>query len=133
MLAHSSDRDNPLHTLLKAACRISLAGQPDRDALAQPLGQLPPDTHPIWPALARWIARCADDDDQRVLEHYAANPDDCDAPLSWGMKYIVRGDVVLEDLSEATLDDLCDEAGIDRLPLLEPMLDELNLKLRRKT
>ncbi|WP_428265261.1 metallophosphoesterase [Haliangium sp.] len=117
----------PLVAALSAACRISFTGEPDPDALAGPLAALPKDTHDIWPALARWLSRCADERDEQVLRHHAANPDDCDPPLSWGMKYIVRGDLVLEDFSEVTLDELYDQAGVARLPLLEPMPDEIDL------
>ncbi|WP_045118689.1 hypothetical protein [Haliangium ochraceum] len=58
---------------------------------------------------------------------YAAHPEECDPPLSWGLKYIVRGDLVRPDGSEVTLDRLCDEAGIPRLPLSAPLPPEIDL------
>lgn len=126
-VAHTKDDGNPLLTLLRTACRISLAGRPDAAALAGPLAALPADTPPVWPALARWLSRCATDEDRRILEHHARHPQDCDAPLSWGLQYIVRGDLVLADGSEVTLDALYDQAGVKPLPLLEPMPPELEL------
>lgn len=126
-VAHADSDGNPLLTLLRAACRVSFAGRPDAGELANPLAALPADTHPVWPALARWLSRCATDEDKRILEHHAAHPEDCDAPLSWGMKYIVRGDLVLADGTEVTLDTLYDQAGVKPLPLLEPMPAELDL------
>ena len=126
-VANSHESHDPLIALFRSACRSSFTGRYEPELLAEPLRALPSGTHPIWPALARWISRGATEDDRRILEHYAANPDECDAPLSWGMKYIVRGDLVLEDGSEVTLDQLYEEAGVARLPLIEPMPAEIDL------
>ncbi|MBF0180087.1 MAG: hypothetical protein HQM03_08690 [Magnetococcales bacterium] len=76
---------------------------------------------PLWPALARHVARCATDEDKKLLENLAKNPELREPPLQWGLKYIVRGDVMLADGSEITLDEMCDELGLPQLPYLEEM------------
>ncbi len=48
-------------------------------------------------------------------------------PLCWGLQFIVRGDVLLDDGSVVTLDELADEAGVPRLPYLEEMEPELEV------
>ena len=51
----------------------------------------------------------------------------CDPPLSWGLQFIVRGDLALEGGAVLTLDELSDELGLPRLPYLEELPDELDL------
>ncbi len=47
-------------------------------------------------------------------------------PLCWGLQFIVRGDVLLDDGSFVTLDELAAEAGVAPLPYLEEMEDEMD-------
>jgi len=60
-------------------------------------------------------------------EDLAHHPEQRPEPLSWGLQHVVRGDVVLPDGTELTLDDLCDEIGEPHLPYLEEMPDELEV------
>jgi hypothetical protein len=62
-----------------------------------------------------------------LLINLAQHPEKRDEPLSLGLKYYVRGDLVFEDGSEMTLDALCDELGLPRLPYLEEMPPEIDL------
>lgn len=114
--------------LFHHACRASL--RPDdpwaASALAHAL-QEHTDDEPLWPALARHIARRSTTEDRVLLESLAGQPEQREGVLSWGLQYWVRGDLVLEDGSHLTLDDLADELGLPRLPLLEDQPPELEL------
>lgn len=89
------------------------------------LSQIGPTLHPIWPALAKHIARRSTPNDRTLLLDYAKHPEKAGEPLSWGLQFIVRGDVIREDGSILTLDEIADAAGLERLPLLEDMPPEL--------
>jgi transcriptional regulator with XRE-family HTH domain len=110
--------------LFQAACRLALSPTSASREMDDALQQLPADTDLLWPALARHIARRATADDRALLEDLAQHPERRDPPLSWGLKYWVRGDVLLNDGVEVTLNELCDELGLPRLPSVEAMQDE---------
>ncbi len=118
-------------TVLHYACQASLRQQPNDDALDNALTVHAHALNPLWPALARHIARRSTADDEELLRQAARAPAKYPEPLSWGLKYYVRGDVVFlgsdGTVTVATLDELCAEAGIDPLPLLEPMANELDI------
>jgi 3',5'-cyclic AMP phosphodiesterase CpdA len=80
---------------------------------------------PFWIAFARHIARISTAEDRALLEDLAAYPEKREPPLSWGLQYIVRGDVLLPDGTEITLDELCAEAGVAPYQLLEEMPPEI--------
>jgi len=82
---------------------------------------------PLWPALARHLARRSTEADRALLTDLAAHPEQREPPLSWGLRYIVRGDVLLDDGSVVTLDELADEQGMEHLPYLEEMPPELDV------
>lgn len=75
----------------------------------------------MWPALARHLCNRATDDDRQLLTSLATSPGRA-PPLSWGLQYIVRGDLVFGDGTEMTLDQLADDLGLPHLPILEPLL-----------
>jgi len=114
-------------SLFAPACRLSLHPEEDDAELRAALERSAADVHPLWPALARHIARRSSDEDRALLEGLAREPGQCEPPLSWGLKYYVRGDVLLEDGSEVTLDDLCDRFDMPHLPYLEDMPPELEV------
>ena len=124
-----------LGCILNVSCRLSLDNNPDQAALNQALGNLEEKyNHPLWPALARHISRLSDQADRELLEFAAKDPDgyiDQYAPgnniLRWGLKYYVRGDVMLADGSVLTLDELNREFGYDIPPYLEEMGEEIDL------
>jgi hypothetical protein len=60
-----------------------------------------------------------------MLSAAADNPESQGPELATALRYIVRGDVLLEDGSEVTLDQLSDEAGLPHLPYLEDMPEDL--------
>jgi 3',5'-cyclic AMP phosphodiesterase CpdA len=129
-VAHTRSEGEPLLELFGPACRASLRQAPDTPELTAALAAHAGTLDPLWPALARHIARCATDEDRDLLEHLARHPDEREPPLSWGLQYYVRGDVLFfdgESYTSVTLDDLCAEAGIDPPPYLEPMPDEIDL------
>jgi hypothetical protein len=86
------------------------------------------DGDPRWPAFARHVARTSTPEDRALLIDLAAHPGKRSAPLSWGLQYYVRGDLVLADDSIITLDELCAEGGMSPLPLLEDMPDEMDIQ-----
>ena len=69
---------------------------------------------PLWPALSRLLAGCERPDDRDFLADLAEHPEKRNGPLSWGLRYIVRGDVWLAEDRIVRLEDL----GVD-LPLLD--------------
>lgn len=134
-LAHLSPEllTSPLLLLFHQACRLSLnptsSPIPFEQALAQ-YQQHQPNPEPLWPALARWITRRPLPGDRELLLSLAQNPElrQHDSALFYGLKYYVRGDLVLPDNSEQTLDFYCDKLNVPRLPLLEFMPPELELE-----
>jgi TIR domain/NACHT domain len=117
----------PEAALLSPACKLSLHPDSDPTPFQEALVRYAPDLDPLWPALARHVARLATPEDRALLEDLAQNPERREPPLRWGLQFIVRGDVMLEDGTIITLDELADEAGVPRLPFLDEMPDELEV------
>ena len=127
-LAHGKVPEGvPLLDLFRAACRASFApGDVSlRDTATHACDAF--DGDPLWPALARHVARISTDEDRALLQDLARHPEQRQPPLSWGLQYYVRGDLVFDDDSVVTLDELCARGGLAPLPLLEPMPDELDI------
>jgi 3',5'-cyclic AMP phosphodiesterase CpdA len=127
VFAHRSDMDDPPFQILKAACQSSVAPTAPGTALKEALARYPADGEPLWPALARHLARCSTAQDRALLSDLAQHPEKRGPPLSDALKYYVRGDLVFNDGREMTLDALCDELGLPRLPYLEDMPPELEV------
>ena len=117
----------PLLAMFRLACRASFAPHdPDlRAAAARACADFGGD--PLWPALARHVARISTAEDRALLVELARHPELREPPLSWGLQHYVRGDLVLGDGSVVTLDELCAHARIAAPPLLEDMPDELDV------
>jgi hypothetical protein len=129
-LAHSKVPDGvPLLALFRVACQASFAPGDGalRAAAVHACNAFEGDS--LWPALARHVARISRTEDRVLLEDLARHPEQRAPPLSWGLQHYVRGDLVFDDGSVVTLDELCDQAGLAPLPLLEAMPDELDLSL----
>lgn len=77
---------------------------------------------PLWVCLARHLAGRSSKDDRAFLTHLASVPDERngDETIYWGLRYIVRGDVVLNDGTIVPLDGLADEVGRPHLSYLDP-------------
>ncbi|MDI1435426.1 NACHT domain-containing protein [Polyangium sorediatum] len=127
VLAFSEPKD-PLMRLFHEACRLSLRPRAASEPFRRALAETPEGIDPLWPALARHVARLSTPEDERLLCDLAEHPESRGKPLSWGLRYYVRGDLVLDDGTEVRLDELCDEAGIARLPWLTVMPDELEVE-----
>jgi hypothetical protein len=132
MIAHAPDDPAPHSQLLKAACQISLHPDADPTALNEALASYPSDGDPLWPALARHLTRRSTDEDCALLIGLTQHPEKREAPLSWGLKYYLRGDLVLEDGSEVTLDELCARLELPPLPYLEDMPPEIEVDWEKK-
>lgn len=117
----------PAVALLSAACHLSLHPQNDPVDLNLALASYARKAEPLWPALARHLARRATGRDRALLAGLARHPERRNPPLCWGLQFIVRGDVLLDDGSVMLLDDLTDQAGLSRLPYLEEVPDELEV------
>jgi hypothetical protein len=124
-LAFSAPDADPLARLFRAACRLSIRPRSDSRTFRKVLEKLPAEIDPLWPALARHLCRRSTPEDRALLEDLSRHPDKREPPLSWGLRYLVRGDLVLDDGSELGLDALCDELGLPHLPYLEDMPPEL--------
>ena len=102
--------------LIASACRATI-GHPDavaqtRQLIAEYRGD------GLWPALARHLIRENTASDVTLLEGIARNPQQRSGALEWALRYYVRGDILLPDSSEVTLDELCARAGQASLPYL---------------
>jgi hypothetical protein len=130
-VAHSHGASEPHHRLLQAACCVSLNPQADPASLEEALAEYPKNGEPLWPALARYVARCSTQRDRALLIDLIRHPEKRKPPLSWGLKYYVRGDLVLSDGREMTLDALCKQLGFKPLPYLEDMRPEIDQDVDR--
>jgi hypothetical protein len=108
-----------LLTLFSTACRLSLHPHSSPEPFAEALRAYPKDGDPLWPALARHLVRRATPTDEELLNALSRRPEERDSYLSWGLRYIVRGDVVADNGDDITLDQITDELGIPHLPHLE--------------
>jgi hypothetical protein len=122
-LAHLEDPPNPAFELLGLACRNSLRPELSVDGLLEAIRTFSGD--PIWPALARYMARVASSADRELLVASAKEPELQTPPLCWGLKYIVRGDIVLADGAELTLNKLCEVLDLPFLPYIDELPDEI--------
>ncbi len=129
LAANRSDKAPPIAQLLAPACRLPNASAgADSSELEAAVDRHGPELHPLWTSLARHLARRATDDDCALLESLARDPNQVeDGPLRWGLRFIVRGDVMLPDGSFVTLDELCDDAGLPHLPYLEDPPEPLDI------
>jgi 3',5'-cyclic AMP phosphodiesterase CpdA len=125
-LAHGKLLDDPDHELglFQLACRFSLGHELASHQLRAALRYR---GDPLWPALARHVARISTAADRALLEDLAARPEQREPPLSWALRSYVRGDIMLGDGTVVTLDELCDELGAPRFALLEDMAPEIEL------
>ena len=110
--------------LFQRACRVSLGHESHSKDLSDALERY--QGNPLWPALARHIARMSTPEDRALLEDVAARPEQREAPVSWALRYYVRGDIMMRDGSVITMDEICDQLGVPRLPLLEDMPPEID-------
>ncbi len=116
LMAHSQAA-SPLTVLFRTACQVALGKKESGTQLKSALQAY--SGNPLWPALARHIARCSTKRDRTLLTAAIQHPAKYDPPLAWGLKYYCRGDLLLPDGSELTLDALCDELKLPHLPYLE--------------
>ncbi|MBF0369638.1 MAG: hypothetical protein HQL52_09305 [Magnetococcales bacterium] len=79
------------------------------------------------------MARRSSEADRALLIDLAKHPEKREPPLSWGLQFIVRGDVWLDNNEGiVTLDELSEEAGLAPLPYLEEMPPELEVDWDKK-
>ncbi len=118
--------DYPELILLSEACKLSLDAARAPKLFETTLQQFLSHVDPIWLALARYIAQRSTAEDRALLIDLAQHPELCEQPLSWGLQYIVRGDILLEDGSVVSLDELATEVSLPCLPYLEQMPEEID-------
>lgn len=110
---------SPLAFIFSLACRLSLDPEAEPGALLDALKSYGQGSDPLWPALARHLARLSTEQDRALLEELAQHPEKRKPPVSWGLRYIVRGDVILDDGDALTLDKVTDQMAVPRLSYLE--------------
>ncbi len=108
--------------ILTIASKLYLKTDHDLDALQQAIEECPDNIDPIWKALARYLAGCSNDKDQKHLTDLAKYPDECDDPLlTSALKYIVRGDLWFNENYEMQLDDIAVKLELPLLPYIDPI------------
>ncbi|HZF11744.1 MAG TPA: TIR domain-containing protein [Thermoanaerobaculia bacterium] len=113
--------------LLSQACELSFRPNSNSKRFEKNLRSHAPALDPLWSALSRHLARRSTAEDRALLIDLAQYPEHREPPLSWGLQYIVRGDVMFEDGFVVTLDEFANELGLPSLPYLEEMPDELEI------
>ena len=121
------DSDMPVANLLRPACRLYFHSEEDTEPLDQALAEFPAKGDELWPAMARHIARRSTKADRTLLDNLAREPENRKPPLQWGLQYIVRGDVVLDDGTVVTLDELAHEVGMAPLEYIEHMPEHIEI------
>lgn len=119
--AHFLDDQSSESQLLIEASRLYLRPEQSAAAFEAALENYGNGNDALWPALARHIARRSTVEDRSLLVELAEFPERRPAPMQWGLKYIVRGDVVLPDGSEITIDSITDRLAYSRYPYLDEM------------
>lgn len=118
--------DRPIWRLMGAAARSSIScAASDKEKLEYLLND--PDYASIddfWCSFARHVGRISTDADRQRLHELASYPEKQDGEVSWGLQFMVRGDILLADGTIVTLDSICADAGIEPLPMLEELLPE---------
>jgi hypothetical protein len=112
-------------SLFQWACRVSLDRAQDTRRLGDVAARYRGD--PLWPSLARHVARTSTAEDRALLEELAAHPEQREGPVSWALRYYVRGDLMMRDGTVITMDAICNKLGMPHLPLLEDMAPEIEI------
>jgi hypothetical protein len=106
-------------SMIVEACRIAMNPAKDSRALKRELAGPGENCDVLWPALSRHLAFRGRKDDEDFLRSLAENPSQRNGVLGWALKYLIRGDVLLNDGSEILLDELSKSSGVSPLPFLE--------------
>ena len=118
-------KEKGIARLFCLAARLSAQPNSDPRPFKAALAEIGPTLPEMWPALAKHITRRSTPEDRALLVDYAQHPEKAGEPLCWGLQFFVRGDVMLEDGSIVTLDELFANSGLPPLSLLEDMAPEL--------
>ncbi|MEE9413520.1 MAG: NACHT domain-containing protein [Methylococcales bacterium] len=114
--------EKSIFKILTIASKLYLKIDNDPDALHQAIEQYSDNIDPIWKALARYLANCSNDNDQKYLTDLAKAPEECNDPLlASALKYIVRGDIWFNENYEMQLDEIAVKLGLPLLPYLDPI------------
>lgn len=127
LIGHLGECPGPL-SIFVSACQASLTDRSDVAALDKSIAHWEADVHPLWCALARYLARRPTDDDRAMLTALASGTARIrpDPTLDSNMlRFLVRGDVVLDGGDVIDLDEIASVAGVARLPYLEDLPGEL--------
>lgn len=116
-----------IESLFKAACIVSLGDESMDDMLSDILRKCN-DLDPVWPALARHVARRSTSEDRELLIKRAQYPESSADDLTrCGLQYYVRGDIMFHDGDVVTLDELFSNWGLKPVPLLEPFPPDVKI------
>jgi hypothetical protein len=108
----------PLRMIVEA-CRIAINPAKNPRAFKRELAAFGDEGDKLWPALSRHLAFRGREDDQDLLRSVAERPSQRNGVLGWALKYMIRGDIVLNDGTEISLDELSQSLGVSALPLIE--------------
>jgi hypothetical protein len=122
LLAHTEPTRQPsVVKLMILACQLSLQPRGDSRVFRRATSAYPESADPLWLALARHIARRSTLGDRQLLMELAQSPENREGHVRWGLKYIVRGDLRIDENSEITLDNLTQELRLPTLPYIDEM------------
>ncbi|MBF0139343.1 MAG: hypothetical protein HQL74_03575 [Magnetococcales bacterium] len=138
LLAHHQEladayQDDPLWPEIKLfqhACRLSFNQGGDASEFLAALENYQNEggdhRDPLWPALARHVARLSTPEDKALLEDLAQHPEKRDGRLGWCLQAFIRGDLMTVEGDWLLLDDFLKQMGVKPPPYLEEMPDELD-------
>jgi hypothetical protein len=109
--------------LISEACRVSLSRSRYVRLLKRMLQRYRPENDGIWPALARHLVGLSSLNDRAALESFSKSPELKEPPLRWGLQFVVRGDIMFDDGTSMTLDELADDLQLPHLPHLEEVME----------
>lgn len=106
-------------SLISAACHIRAHATMDYQLLHTELKRWDSSNDPLWPALAKHLVGQSSQKDRTLLGELAAHPEKRAGILQWGLRYYIRGDVLLASGETLLLDDITGILGIHPLPYLD--------------
>ncbi|MEO5371617.1 MAG: TIR domain-containing protein [Magnetococcus sp. DMHC-1] len=117
----------PEVNLFHHACRLSFNQGGDPSEFIRELKQYEEMNRgePLWPALAKHIARQSNQADRNLLEDLARHPEKRSGRLNWCLRCNIRGDLLTQEGEWLLLDDFLKGFGVSPPPYLEEMPDEL--------
>lgn len=114
-----------IESLLAISCRIWHAAQLNRvdstlwQSFEKALERCDDTIDKLWIALGRYLAGRASKEEINLLVNVARYPEMRQPPMSIGLQFVVRGDLLLADGRVLTLDEICERSGLPAMPYID--------------